>query len=131
MCARTEKSKQCSDLKVDVLDPSPRDLQLTPNADLLDQPTCLPSGYQIQDDFQQFSVFREVVFTLEATVATGNDLTFTFDLLDSTLGYRCVSRPNQTDCSDDDCLKASCVSTRIVIVLCLLFSVCLSVCLSV
>lgn len=72
-------SELSANLSVNVLDPSPYDLQILNLVDLFDQPSCIPKEYAVPDEVQFFSVFQGANFSLEVSVSVGEDVTFTFE----------------------------------------------------
>ena len=72
-------SELATTLLVNVLEPSPLDLQIINFVDPVDQPSCLPEEITIPEKSQFFSVFKGANFSLEASLAVGENVTFTFD----------------------------------------------------
>lgn len=73
-------------LRINVLDPSSLDLEIVNLVDLSDQPSCLPEEFVVPEKAQFFSVFQGANFSLEVSVAVGENVTFTFE--ERSLGIR-------------------------------------------
>ncbi|XP_061185531.1 polycystin-1-like protein 1 [Saccostrea echinata] len=94
-------SELSATLSINVLEPSPHDLEIVNFVDLSDQPSCTPEGYDVPVEAQFFSVFRGANFSLEVSVSVGEDVTFFFE--ETKLGIKKVKPADS--CSNGCSLK--------------------------
>ncbi|KAJ8313824.1 hypothetical protein KUTeg_008385 [Tegillarca granosa] len=93
-------------LTLEVIHPEPKDLQVMLMSPPDDIPSCIPKMYNSSLEETHIAVFKDEPFSLEASVAIGNNLTFTFDIEHHKKTFIHTFEDQTQNCSRKDCRLA-------------------------
>ena len=103
MRASNGLSTLLSDITVTVQQPEPRDLQVVIQTDEANRPSCIPESFVLPENATYFAIFVNAEFYIEASVANGNNLTFTYVTSDEDGNVmQAIDRPCDMTCDQQN-----------------------------